>query len=58
MLSALFSERHIPVIDLLPAFLADPRCPLYMNNTHWNPAGHVLAAETIAPALQRWISAQ
>jgi lysophospholipase L1-like esterase len=57
MLSALFSERGIPVIDLLPAFIADPRCPLYMNNTHWNPAGHVLAAETIAPTLLRWISA-
>lgn len=58
MLSALFGERRVPVIDLLPAFLADPRCPLYMNNTHWNPAGHVLAAETIAPALRRWIPAE
>lgn len=50
LLSELFSELHIPTIDLLPAFLADPRC-LYMNDTHWTPEGHRLAAELIASEL-------
>jgi lysophospholipase L1-like esterase len=47
MLADLFAARGIPTIDLLPAFLADPRC-LYMNDTHWTPEGHRLAAEFIA----------
>jgi hypothetical protein len=55
MLSALFGELDIPVIDLLPAF-QDQRC-LYTNDFHWTPPGHVLAAQTMASALLGWISA-
>jgi lysophospholipase L1-like esterase len=56
MLSDLFGETKITVIDLLPAFLEDQRC-LFTDDTHLTPAGNVLAAQTIAPALLRWISA-
>ncbi|MCO6452344.1 MAG: hypothetical protein J5I90_16315 [Caldilineales bacterium] len=52
MLVEKFSEASIPTIDLLPAFLADPRC-LYMNDTHWTPEGHRLAAEVIQAGLDR-----
>ena len=50
MLKALFGEHGIPTIDLLPAFRRDPRC-LYMNDTHWTPEGHALAAASIAEEL-------
>lgn len=56
MLSDLFGETKILVIDLLPAFLADQRC-LFTDDTHWTPAGNALAAQTIAQALQRWTTA-
>ena len=47
----MFAERGIEVLDLLPAFLADPR-RLYMNDGHWSAAGHRLAAERILDALR------
>ena len=50
LLSELFADEGIPTIDLLPVFLDDSRC-LYMNDTHWIPEGHHLAAETIADQL-------
>ncbi|MFK7974597.1 MAG: hypothetical protein AB8C02_00585 [Halioglobus sp.] len=37
----------ISTLDLLPFFQADERC-LYMNDTHWNPEGNVVAASAIA----------
>jgi hypothetical protein len=45
-LEAMFSDLGIPVIDLLPYFKRDPRC-LYMNDTHWTPEGHKLAASVL-----------
>ncbi len=50
MLREMFAAEGVPVVDLLPDFRRDPRC-LYMNDTHWNPAGHVLAARVLADAL-------
>jgi len=50
MLNEMFSEIGIPTIDMLPAFLADRRC-LYMNDTHWTPEGHELAASVILEQL-------
>lgn len=41
----------VPTIDLQDAFRDDPRC-LYMNDTHWTPEGHALAAATIHRALR------
>ena len=46
MLLQLFAENGLPTIDLLPHFREDPRC-LYINDTHWTPAGHRLAASVI-----------
>jgi hypothetical protein len=44
-------NAEIPVIDLLPEFLQQDEC-LYMNDGHWAPAGHELAAATIYEAAQ------
>jgi hypothetical protein len=41
-----FAEQGIPTLDLLDVFRNDARC-LYMNDTHWVPAGHALVAEQI-----------
>ena len=41
-----FAEMGINTLDLLDVFRSDPRC-LYMNDTHWVPAGHMLVAEQI-----------
>ena len=40
----------IPVVDLLPAFRADPRC-LFLNDTHWTAEGHLLVAQQLTPAI-------
>jgi hypothetical protein len=54
LLVEMFADRHIDTIDLLPWFREDRRC-LYMNDTHWNPDGHRLAAsilyERLAPSV-------
>lgn len=50
MLTEMFSELKLPTIDLLPAMRADSRC-LYMNDTHWTPEGHALAASVIFEGL-------
>jgi hypothetical protein len=50
MLQELFRDRGIPSIDLLPWFRRDPRC-LYMNDSHWTPEGHALAAAAICDSL-------
>ena len=50
MLVEMFREIGIPTIDVLPAVLADHRC-LYMNDTHWTPEGHELAASVILEEL-------
>ncbi len=54
LLTDLFADAGIPTIDLLPVFLADSRC-LYMNDTHWIPEGHQLAAQTIADEIAPWL---
>lgn len=54
MLEEMFNDRGIPTIDLLPTIRDDPRC-LYMNDTHWTPEGHRLAAETLANALSEFL---
>ena len=46
MLSEMFADAAIPVIDLLPYFRQDRQC-LYMNDTHWTTEGHKLAATAI-----------
>lgn len=43
-----FAARDIPTVDLLPAFAAHERC-LYLNDTHWTPEGHRLAASVVLP---------
>ena len=50
MLTEMFREIGIQTIDVLPAVLADHRC-LYMNDTHWTPEGHALAASVILEQL-------
>jgi hypothetical protein len=58
MLIGMFQEIGIPTIHLLEAVRADSR-NLYMNDTHWTPAGHELAAsailEQLMPRLQQMI---
>jgi hypothetical protein len=44
-------DAEIPVIDLLPEFLQQDEC-FYMNDGHWAPVGHELAAVTISEAIQ------
>ncbi|MDP1869533.1 MAG: GDSL-type esterase/lipase family protein [Bradyrhizobium sp.] len=51
LLIGMFREIGLPTIDVLPAVLADPRC-LYMNETHWTPEGHELAASVIFEQLK------
>ena len=41
-----FAAMKIDYLDLLEEIRADARC-LYMNDTHWNPAGHRFVAERI-----------
>jgi lysophospholipase L1-like esterase len=47
MLNKMFEEIGVKTVDLLPAFLKSTDC-LYMNDTHFSPAGQSLAAATIA----------
>jgi hypothetical protein len=42
-LTEMFADHDVATIDLLPWFQEDRRC-LYMNDTHWTPDGHRLAA--------------
>jgi hypothetical protein len=44
-------ELNIAVIDLLPAFRQQREC-LYLNDTHWTPDGHQLAAAVIYAELR------
>jgi hypothetical protein len=41
-----FTALGIRNLDLLDVIRSDPRC-LYMNDTHWAPAGHSLVAEQL-----------
>jgi lysophospholipase L1-like esterase len=57
LLREMFAEAGIPALDLTPDFLSDPR-RLYMNDTHWTPEGHLLAATRIAAALDGYLPAR
>lgn len=46
LLAKEFAALGIATFDLLPYYLQDRRC-LYMNDTHWTPEGHVVAASAI-----------
>jgi len=52
LLLELLQQNNVEVLDLKPAFDADGRC-LYMNDTHWVPEGHRLAAEKLAEKLKQ-----
>ena len=56
-LEELQSESGVPVIDLLPAFRAQPKATrerLYFDqNRHWTAAGHALAALQVTTELLR-----
>jgi hypothetical protein len=52
MLREMLEGQKIGYVDLLPPFRSDTRC-LYMNDTHWTPGGHRLAAEVIAAELEK-----
>jgi len=51
MLTEMFSALGISTIDLLSHIVNDSRC-LYMNDTHWTPEGHELAASVILEGLK------
>jgi len=46
-----FKALGIRNLDLLDVIRSDPRC-LYMNDTHWVPAGHALVAEQLRDYLR------
>ena len=53
-LQAIAARHDITLIDLTPTFEATAtRQTLYFRDSHWNEAGHRLAAETVAGALSR-----
>jgi hypothetical protein len=47
MLKVMFYKAGVTTIDLLPDVLKSGEC-LYMNDTHFNPAGQLLTAKVIA----------
>jgi hypothetical protein len=49
MLQREFAASGIPYVDLLPALAAKKENLYKPRNTHWNIAGNLLAARTIAP---------
>ncbi|HEV7348048.1 SGNH/GDSL hydrolase family protein [Telluribacter sp.] len=52
------SEMKIPVIDLLPTFIANSKdTPTYIpNDSHWNIKGHEVAAATLLKVLPQYIT--
>ena len=54
-LVAFGADEGITVVDLLPVMRAHRTRALYFpSDGHWTPAGHALAARTIADALGRF----
>ena len=47
LLAEEFAALGIATLDLLPFYVQDERC-LYMNDSHWTPQGHAVAASAIA----------
>jgi hypothetical protein len=48
-LRAIATEHQISFVDLTPTFVAEARTrTLYFRDSHWNEAGHALAAEVVA----------
>jgi lysophospholipase L1-like esterase len=56
LLEERFAAKGIETLDLLPAFRARPDC-LHLNDTHWTPDGHRLAAEEILRVIAPRVSA-
>lgn len=54
MLVPMFEAAHVVVVDLLDDFRRDARC-LYLNDTHWTPEGHELAASLVAAPVSKMI---
>jgi hypothetical protein len=54
MLVPKFERSGVVVVDLLDAFRSDTRC-LYMNDTHWTPQGHELAAGIVASRIDEML---
>ena len=52
LLARLFEARGIPLLDLLPDLRGDAR-RLYMNDSHWNEAGHARVAALLEEVLAR-----
>ncbi len=53
-LQAISNRQKIPLVDLTSVFAAAAaQQTLYFRDSHWNEAGHRLAAETVAEALAR-----
>ena len=55
LLRALLADGDVATIDLLPWFQEDRRC-LYMNDTHWTPQGHQLAASALYQRLAPFVA--
>ena len=53
LLRAIANDHGISFVDLTPRFVAEGRTrTLYFRDSHWNEAGHALAAEVVAEHLQ------
>ncbi|WP_144302415.1 SGNH/GDSL hydrolase family protein [Oceanidesulfovibrio indonesiensis] len=55
----MLDEEGIPYIDLLDTFRqahSGPNSLYILRDSHWNPAGNALAAETIEPVLEQIIT--
>ena len=48
-----FARHEIQTLDLLPAFQASER-RLYLNDSHWSPKGHELAARLLLDVVLPW----
>lgn len=46
------SEAKVPHLDMLEVLYGRDIAPLYYDQCHFNPAGHVVAAEALAPFLR------
>jgi lysophospholipase L1-like esterase len=51
MISNWAQDAHVPLFDLTPAFREDQRKLFFIEDLHFNPAGHRKAAELMAEFL-------
>ena len=58
LLRAIAARNKIPFLDLTQRFVAEGRSrTLYYRDSHWNEAGHALAAKVISEHLRRHVKA-